>query len=291
MSILNVPEVTPSRVKGIVRYLLQARGRREKRETLETVLSPTALVSKGEDKAVSRSMVKLTIRECIKMGLLEEDDEKTEITINSKLNFKQELSSVLSQLLLSAPEYAENRDFSKVLAWYLNQDFADAPGNWSDAEHCLRKQLGQVLGLNDARFGQFEDWSCYLGFCWRNVLDGKQVLVPDPTVYLRQNLKNIFENQTNQQIPLGEVIERLGKYCPVFETGEFREEIEQQIELRESNYLSSVTSIALRRLEDEGIVKLERLSDTSIWVLNDGSRDPRVSHITYLKNKTLGGQL
>lgn len=43
MSILKDPYVTPSRVKGVVRYLLNTRGKREKRDVLEAVLSPAAL--------------------------------------------------------------------------------------------------------------------------------------------------------------------------------------------------------------------------------------------------------
>jgi len=148
-----------------------------------------------------------------------------------------------------------------------------------------------LLELNDARYGQFEDWSCYLGFSWRNALAGTQVLVPDPTTYLRQNLENLFEHPLDQQIPLGEFITRLGKYCPVFETGQFREEIEQQIGLRESTYLSTNTSIALRRLAEDGFFKLERLSDAPVLVLSDAPGGLGVSHITWLRNKTNGGQL
>jgi hypothetical protein len=294
MSILKDPYVTPSRVKGVVRYLLQTRGKREKRDTLEAVLSPASLASRGDDKEPSRNMVQATVRECIKMGLLEEIQDKAEVTLNLKLRLENDasLAAVLSQLLLDESEYTENHDFAKVLAWYLAQDFFDAPGNWQEMEQKLREQIGSsLLELNDARYGQFEDWSCYLGFSWRNSLMGTQVLVPDPTVYLRQNLKNLFENQTHQQISLDEFISRLSKYCPVFEMGEFREEIEQQIGLREPNHLLTVTSIALRRLEDEGLIKLERLSDTSIWVLTDGSKDPRISHITWLGNETSGEQL
>jgi hypothetical protein len=293
MSILNDPYVTPSRIKGVVRYLLQARGKREKRDTLEAVLSPAALTSRGNDREPSRSMVQKTIRECIKMGLLEESQDKAEVTFNPKLGLKDDFSLpfVLSKLLLDELEYTENHDFAKVLAWYLAQDFFDAPGNWQETEQKLREQVGSnLLELNDVCYGQFEDWSCYLGFSWRNALSGAQVLVPDPTAYLTHHLKNVFGNQINQQIPLGEFINRLGKYCPVFEMGEFREEIEQQIGLREPNHLSSVTSIALRRLEEEGLLKLERLSDTSILVLRDGSGDSRISHITWLGNKTNGGQ-
>lgn len=293
MSILKDPYVTPSRVKGVARYLLQARGRREKRETLEAILSPTALINRGDDKKLSRNMVQATVRECIKMGLLEESEDRTDIAISPKSGLEDDssLTSVLSTLLLNESEYTENHDFAKVLAWYLAQDVFDAPGNWQEAEQRLREQVGaDLLELNDARHGQFEDWSCYLGFSWRNALAGTQVLVPDPTTYLRQNLENLFEHQLDRQIPLGEFVTRLGKYCPVFETGQFRKEIEQQIGLRESTYLSTNTSIALRRLAEEGFLKLERLSDAPVLVLSDAPGDPGVSHITWLGNKTNGGQ-
>lgn len=292
MSVMKDPYVTPSRVKGVVRYLLQARGKREKRDALEAILSPASLASKGNDKEPSRSMVQATIRECIKMGLLEESQDKAEVALNPKLKLENDslLSSVLSHLLFGESEHTENYDFARVLAWNLAQDFFDAPSNWQETEQKLREQIGfDLLELNDIRYGQFEDWSCYLGFSWRNALVGTQVLVPDPTVYLRQNLENVF-GQTNQRISLGEFINRLGKYCPVFEMGEFREDIEQQIGLREPNHLSTVTSIALRRLEEEGLLKLERLSDTSILILSDGSGDPRISHITWLGTKSNGGR-
>jgi hypothetical protein len=293
MSILKVAEVTPSRVKGVVRYLLQARGKREKRDTLEAILSPAALTKKVGEKEPSRRMIQATIRESIKIGLLEESQDKLEVALNPKLKLKDDLSlpSILSGLLLSELENIENHDFAKILAWHLAQDFFEMPGNWQETEQRLRLQIGpDLLELNDVRHGQFEHWSCYLGFSWQNNLASNQVLVIDPTAYLRQNLNNIFENQIGQQIPLGDFISRLGKYCPVFETGEFREAIEQQVELRESNHLSSVTSIALRRLADEDLLKLERLSDTSILVLRDGSEDSRISHVTWLGNNMNGGQ-
>lgn len=293
MSILKVAYATPSRIKGVIRYLLQARGEREKRDILEAILSPEALINKGNDKEPSRSMIKETIRESIKMGLLEESQDKSEVFLNLKPKLKNDCSlpSILSQLLLNQLDNTENHDFGKVLAWYLAQDFFDAPGNWQETEQRLREQIGSdLLDLNDVRYGQFEDWSCYLGFSWKNALIDNPVLVPDPTAYLRENIDKIFENQSVRQIPLGEFINLLGKYCPVFETGELREEIEQQIGLREPNHLSSVTSVMLRRLEDEGLIKLERLSDTSILVLRDGSGDSRISHITWLHNNSNGGR-
>ena len=46
MSVLTDPYVTPSRVRGVVRYLLQAKGQQEERSRLENLLSPENLVTK-----------------------------------------------------------------------------------------------------------------------------------------------------------------------------------------------------------------------------------------------------
>jgi hypothetical protein len=308
MSVTKVVYATPSRVVGVCKYLLNTKSNREDRERLCQILSPENLLERTrkkskksesyseeeETKEVSREMVKDVIRQCINMKLLLEDG--SDIAINPKINLTHEkqLPSVICNLFFSL-ENPGNHDFALALAWYLAQDFYNAPGNWTDSEQKLKEQVGaDLLEFNRERYAQFEYWSCYLGFSWRNNLlvatKNTKILIPDPTAYLRQNLNNLFDNQSDRQIPIGEFINRLGKYCPVFETGKFREEIEQQIGLREPNYLSSVTSIALRRLEDEGLLKLERLSDTSILVLMDGSEDSRISHITWLGSNTNGEQ-
>ncbi|MBD2101019.1 protein DpdG [Leptolyngbya sp. FACHB-261] len=306
MSVLKEGAYTvPSRVIGIYNYLIKAKGHQENREKLYQVLSPISLlmslnkkkqdvssnldeIPEEEIKKDPHKMIKAVTRQCINMGLLIEDDAS--IKLNPEINKKDSLPSIVVNLFLS-PDNCENHDFARVIAWYLAQNFYDAPGNWEETETQLRQQVGDgLLELNDTRYGQFEDWSCYLGFCWRNSLSKKPVLVPDPTVYLRYNLKRLFNNQVNQQLPLAEFINRLGKYCPIFETGQFREEIEQQIELREPNHLSGVTSIALRRLEDEGSIRLEKLSDAPVLLLTAGFGDPGISHITWLGSKTNGGQ-
>lgn len=307
MSVLKEGAYTvPSRVIAVYNYLIKAKGHREDRDKLYQILSPANLlaslnkkkqntsddpdeISEEELKKDPHKMIKAVIRQCINMGLLIEEDSS--VKLNPEINHKDSLPSIIGNLFLSSNN-SENHDFARVLAWYLAQDFYEAPGDWRETETQLRQQVGGgLLELNDTRYGQFEDWSCYLGFCWRNSLSKKVVLVPDPTVYLRCNLKQLFNNQVGKQIPLADFVNRLGEYCPVFETGQFREEIEQQIELRELNHLSNVTSIALRRLEDEKSVRLEKLSDAPVLLLTDGSGDSGISHITWLGNETNGGQL
>lgn len=292
MSVMKDPYLAPSRVKGVVRFLQQAKGQSEKRETLEVLLSPTNLISKGDDKKVSRNMIQATVRECIKMGLLTENEEGSEVKLSQSLNLDESLLSyVLAQLLLNTPNYTENHDLAKVIAWFLAQDFFTAPGTWPAVEKRLREQIGaELLELNDARYGQFRDWSCYLGFGWLNSLSGDQILVPDPTAYLRLSLARIFEDLENQQVLMGDFINRLGKNCPVLEAGLFREDLEAQLGGRDPNYVSSTTSIALRRLQDEGLIKLEKLSDTTVWILQDGDKS-RISHITYLNEASHGGSV
>ncbi|MBD2425525.1 protein DpdG [Phormidium sp. FACHB-1136] len=306
MSVLKEGVYTvPSRVIGVYKYLIKAKDHQENRDKLYQALSPISLLTSSKKKKQDVSsnpndipdeeikkdpykMIKTVIRQCINMGLLIEDNSN--IRLNPEVNKKDSLPSIIGSLFLSQ-DNSENHDLVRVIAWYLAQDFYNVPGSWEETETQLRQQVGDgLLELNDTRYGQFEDWSCYLGFCWRNSLSKKAVLVPDPTVYLRHNLKRLFENQVGQQLPLAEFINRLGKYCPIFETGKFRDEIEQQIELREPDHLSTVTSIALRRLEDEGSIRLENLADAAILLLTDGFGDPDISHITWLGSKTNGGQ-
>ncbi len=241
------------------------------------------------------------------MNLLEENEDGTEIRINTKILIENDfhIPVVLTKLLLNKNE-ERNRDFQRLLAWYLCQDFFEAPGNWKEFQIKLKEEIGsslpELLGReretqSGSRIQQFEYWSYYLGFTWRNCYlinkGGKTetipVLLPDPTSYLKQSLDDLFEGSGNQPFPLGEFINRLGRYCPVFETGAFRKEIEEKLGGRESNYLSSVTSISLRRLEEEGYIKLEKLSDITVWVLQDGT-DSRLTHITWLGKQTDGGK-
>ena len=75
MTILMVPDVAPSRVLGVYRYLLKARGQRESRATLEGVLMPDSLVrSRTDTHGPNRGMVQQVLSECLSMGLLQESD-------------------------------------------------------------------------------------------------------------------------------------------------------------------------------------------------------------------------
>jgi hypothetical protein len=304
MSVFNTVEATPSRIRGVFRYLLHTRGQREKKTSLERILSPDDLVKDKSEKDRKYSMVRAAINEGIKSGLFILDNENVSLhpelpdEIKDPCSGDELLPTILSQLFF-ASENHENHDLAILCAWYLNQDIFNAPANSEGMIKAFSEQIGAVkisglnndqeYKLNDERLRQFEYWLCFLGFGWRHSLSGNKAIVPDPTNYLRGTLKYIFATGS-YQIPINTFILNLGNYCPIFETGIFRDEIEQNVGQREPNYLSSATSVALRRLEEEKLVKLDSLSDSPVWVLQDGV-DSSLTHITWLGEQIQGGHV
>lgn len=289
MSVLKEPLATPSRVRGVFRYLLQTKGQREKREVLERILSPDELVKNASS---SRPMLRKTINEILKARLLIEEDEEIAINPNLPEDARNPqlgdklLPNTLADLFF-ASDNSDEEDFGLVCAWYLAQDIYDPPGTWEEVEQQVNKQrVGDLLKMsNNALYGQMDDWMCYMGFAWGHALGGKRVIVPDPTTYLRRNLKHLLQEQVGAKIPIGEFIAKLAKKCPLFESGNFRETIEETIVRRQPNYLSNSTAFALFRLQDEGYIQLLRESDADLMILpkvnNKVDDDGRISHIIW----------
>lgn len=301
MSILKEPLATPSRVRGIFRYLLQAKGQKEKREVLEKLLSPDELV---KDAPPGRPMFRKTINqiktrkvnEVLNIGLLIEEEE--EIAINPILPEDARNPQIGDKLLpdtlatlFFAFNNADEEDFGLVCAWFLAQDIYDAPGNWEAIQNQVNAQkVGELLKMtNNSLFGQMDDWMCYLGLSWGHALEGQKIIVPDPTLYIKRNLKRIFNEQVGTKLLIREFIDILAEQCPLFETGKFRDEIERNIGRRQENYLSTSTAFALFRLRDEGYIELKRESDADLMILpkanNRVDSEGQISHIIWQGEK------
>lgn len=277
-----------SRVRAVYRYLARAKDNREAREQLERRLSPESLVKGGDEDTASRAMIRGTINECLKMKLITGDGD--DVTLNPDLpeearrrpSGDASLPVLLAGLMMTTENDA-NANLCALVAWYLAQDAYAAPANWAEADVAIQRQGAAAClpEMNNARYSQFEDWICYLGFAWRHALGEKKVLTPDPTAYLRKSLAPFLEGERGRAVPLGDFVKRLGASCPVFESGSFRNVVESALEPRESDaHLSSCTSLALLRLKDEGIVELTTRGDAPVFVLPDGDRVQTYSHIT-----------
>ncbi len=160
----------------------------------------------------------------------------------------------------------------------------DAPGTWPEVEKAVSERFGEDrLGLtNNARYGNFEDWVCFLRFGWMHVRGGKSVLTPDPTAHLKLRLSEVMPGKPKTRHPLPDVMSRLTQVCPVFEGGFLRADIDRVL-AREPGRLSSTTALAWLRLRDEGVVELAQDSDATTLLLPDGDRVEPVSHVILLR--------
>lgn len=285
MSVLKNGLAHPSRIRGIFRYLLQAEGQRETRENLEKLLSPEKL---SEDKKQPHPMFNDSLREGLKCKLFVEEDGA--IAINPELPGKARDPQLGDKLLPDTLIYLffgcdnqDEEDFGLDCAWYLAQDLYESLGTWEQVEQEVAAQkVAETLDLklsSDTLFEKLKDWMYYLGLAWGH--SNKNNCVADPTAYLRRNLKELFQAQ--KDLPLKEFIDRLAKKCPLFETGKFRERVEEQIGRRQPNHLSTSTAFALFRLQDEGQISLVRKSDADLMILPKANQkidnDSRISHI------------
>jgi hypothetical protein len=297
VSVLSQPYAVPSRVLGIYRYLLRARGQHEAKEDLVALLAPdslprkTAAAEPGEEaeEGGGKDMVRKTLSECVAMGLLTETDGEVQVNpdlpkaARNQATAEQVLPLTLAALFFDQGRVA-NHDLGLAIAWYLCQDAYSAPHNWNTIDAYLREQVGgDRFGItNSTPYGMFEDWVCYLGFGWTHGLKDKSILTPDPTEHLRRRLPELF-GKPSVSCSFVEITGRLGILCPVFEEGFLRKQVEAQLRPREAGQLSSATALAWLRLRDEGLVRLTRESDANLLVLPDGDRREAVSHAAWLK--------
>ena len=286
MSVLKTGRATPSRMRGIFRYLLQEPKQRANREKLTRLLSPEKL---SEDKNEKYPMFNDSLRESIKCGLLIADND--DIAINFELPEASRHPQTGDKLLpdtlvelLFASDNKDEEDLGRLIAWYLAQDIYDAPRTWKEVEQLVAEQgVDRSLDLkasSDALLGQAEDWMCYLGFAWGHALDSnKKLVVAEPTAYLRRNLKDLFQGEAKAKLSIRDFIDRLAKKCPLFETAKFREQVEEKIGGRLPNHLSTSTAFALFRLQDDGCIKLIRESDADLFIFPSGDKEAGFSHI------------
>ena len=292
MSLLNQIYATPSRVKGVVQFFTRERGQKLKRETAEELLSPASLLRPTDEAPGGRrAMVQGAIDECVRLGLLREDGDS--LVLDPELpdaarryeTVANELPAVILDRVLD-PRSDMNQDLAAALAWYLGQDVLAAPGTWEEFGNALVTQgANDVLRFNDNRFKMFFYWSRYLGLA--NVLgvpvsatETDHRLTPDPTECIRRLAGEILGTRSGR-VPVAEFLQGVRVRCSLFEGGEIRDTMQRLTAPREAKYLSSTTSHALLRLEEDGTLELRMLSDADAVLLVDGQRPRPVSEVVW----------
>lgn len=300
MSVINQVFAVPSRVFGVYRLLLQQPGRKMNRAELENVLSPQSILNMkdemdegGTDESSEKNlkMIHAVVNETVKMGLVHEEDDVVMLSpdLPKDMLDKNKGTDVFPFYVLDlffSEKNPENHDFVRLLTWFLAQDAYDAPDTWSRFERALTQQVGEhkLDCTNDNRYAQFLYWSRFCGFTTMYEID-ETSLVPDPTIYMKWVLPELFSE--HKTLSFQESVRGLAARCPVFEEGKFRKEMAEEYrhENREERFLSSVTCHAWFRLQDEGYITLDHKSDAEVYVLVEGNRQHRFSHVTWLGKK------
>ncbi len=161
-------------------------------------------------------------------------------------------------------EGAKSADFTRAVAWMLAQDVYTLPQSPRELEALVNEQLIDPAAItivqNDTRWNGLNSWMPFLGFA----REANRWEV-DPTEALRDALPDVFGSAP--RLNAGEFLERVAIALPVLDGGKYRREVESV--LKESNWpkpeagtLSTSLSRALQRLEREGTLRLQQLSDT-----------------------------
>ncbi|MES9740372.1 protein DpdG [Peribacillus frigoritolerans] len=292
MSVLKQAYATPSRVRGVYRFLLHSDKQKLKRDDLEKSISPLSIQKEGDHGYLK--MVKDTIKEMLRMKLLVEDDEgyvslskDLPKELKDRKTGDENLPFYISTLFF-AKDNDENFDIVRLIAWYLAQDLHQAPGIWDEFSKDLDEQIGpsKLECGNSVPYGQLEDWLVFCRFAIQYSIKGvDRRIAPDPTLYIQWLLPRLFNDE--KTLPIVKMMERLKDRSPIFENGTFRKELYEKYKVGKlgENYLSTVTSNALLRLHEEGVIKLERRADANTMMINDGGNDIRYTHVTYNMRK------
>jgi hypothetical protein len=303
MSILQIVETSPGRVRGIVRLIVGHARQRLPEGELKALMSPPGLPLRSaaghddeEDGVTPRgaggraggpSMIDKVVGACEKVGLVCREDGN--VSLNPALpaaardpkTADQRLPLTMSELICD-PKREENRRLAQLIAWYLTLDPLNAPGDEKSvtAAHQKNPALQQHFEINNLSYGQFEDWIVYLGFAWAGLgLNKTRSIFPDPTAYLRRSSLTLFDSQSQGEIAAAELVRRLALMCPVLDGGAHRLEINRIVGgVEQEGHLSPAASQAWLRLQREGFWKLEHQSDAgNAVVVVDGGRTMQVA--------------
>lgn len=153
-------------------------------------------------------------------------------------------------------------DFCRGLAWCLSQDVYTLPTSYAELETLITEQVkpGRFIFLNDTRWPGLRDWAKFLGFATGDDSE----LFFDPTEAIRSELPELAK--PGDTLPAADFVTKLSERLPVLDYGFYRREIENALRPEKwagppVGYLSVSLSFALRRLQKQGVLSLEKRAD------------------------------
>lgn len=289
MALLNPPELRPSVLLIILRYLAARRGQRDQVDRLVSTIAPGSLSGASPDLDVRRNLVA-----AIELGLITRSGDDVALADGVHRAVREGETSAVALLrrrvfddeLNSAPWGSQvgARDLTNALSWFLTFPADAAPIQMEGRERSAKelqeadfgpRQASASSGDDDsggwpignlARWGTFRRWAPSLGFAW---VTPKGNLIPDPTRAIREALPSVLRSEMSGR----DFVVQLADAVPVLDHGRYRQFVENNW-LRpapEPRRLTAPLSDALERLRNEGRLVLDDRADASRVTRSDGS--------------------
>ena len=293
MSVITSWGATPNRMRIALKLVSDSGQEGMNIEAMQQMLLPAALASsQSDDETQGGSAIgDEVISELRNLGLLIQAGDGCFRVSPDAIDVSEDGFVRLLQDRLVNPAEAGNLGqgaFPRALAWFLCQDPA-SPLPWGqNHRNLVESDCGTESGAfeltNSAGCNQFAYWARFLGFAWRLNIEGRNVVIPDPAKAVARSLGR-WEDLTDWR-PISDVLSRLSDDLPVLEGGSARTEVEASLppdKRRGEEFVSRSTSFALRRLERNGQIQLDRPADALAVNLDFGAEPRAVSHIKWIR--------
>ena len=281
MSILKSVEAVPTRMRDIFNFVATS-PQLSNKETLRSLFMPENSRSGGT------LVLDVPLRECLKLGLLEGDGDFRVSNFAAQIK-ENDFESLVYEVLfnMESAKKLEQVEFLHSLAWLMTFDPGE-PVNFShEIAGKLDKSLGKNVGLTDLAGGKetyanLLYWAVFLGFgeFYGASSEGRssRLFMVNPTNIIRSKIQAIFAE--NDRLVITDFIDLVGNIIPVLDRGEAREAIERNLDKNyriPENHISKALSLALKQLDHEKLIKLERHSDAESMSLDFGGMGQKES--------------
>lgn len=289
MALLNPPELRPSVMVVITRFLATRRGQRDQLERLVGTLAPACLQGASSDLDVRANLTVATelglfTRAGDEVCLAEGVAKVAQLGDGAIVNHLR--ARVFCDEVNTAPWGSQvgARDLTNGLSWFLTFAPSESPiqmeGHERSAKDLQERDFGPRQASEDddeaggwpignpTRWNSFRRWSCSLGFSW---VSPRGHLVPDPTRAIRDVLPEAIGGSS--ELSAQEFIDKLSAALPVLDGGRYRVHVEANWRRGESDQsrLSAPLSDALERLRGTRELHFDDRADASRVTRHDGS--------------------
>jgi hypothetical protein len=269
------------------------------RHKLLDICCPKSLVGDAQDMGTN------TLNRWHELGLFQITDDKRVTVVNEfrkelkKCNASLSAVAEVARRIILAPSNNENfwsdkenkaSDFTRAAAWMLAQDVhAFTPTSHASVEPLCNDQAlssDVILLQNDTRWPGYKSWATFLGFGRSESGKASGAFLTDPTNVVASYVTRIIPKK--EEVPIEDFIHGLAQSVPVLDRGEYRQQVERKLKPERwkapaSMDLSTSLSRALLRLRSQGVIRLEKRSDSDAQLRLIGLGGSVVESVTHVQ--------